>query len=219
MTEGTRTSKEQVMGVVGWLTHFLGCVRTDLQRENEVTKIFPKDAVELQKALDILETIAYPQAASAPEPIVGQAVTDGMIVAIYAGDEGAQFKLLRHNAHGMLSEVRRPWAMRNKYRPATYDELLAACPHDWLSNVLCDHCSGASQPPGLNHDESVMLLQDAEDAKRYRFLREPNHAIVYARDPDAWGHNTPGHIRYNTPEQLDAAIDAAISSGPTKGEG
>lgn len=62
------SSKEQIMSVVGWLTHFLGCVRTDLQRERGVTKIFQKDAEELQKALDILEKIAYPQAASAPEP-------------------------------------------------------------------------------------------------------------------------------------------------------
>lgn len=73
----------------------------------------------------------------------------------------------------------------------------------------CDtakHFLRPSQPPAPD---------DARDAARYRFLRQPNHAIVYARDPNAWGHNTPGHIRYNTPEQLDAAIDAACS-GPTK---
>lgn len=50
---------------------------------------------------------------------------------------------------------------------------------------------------------------DAEDAARYRFLRQPGNAIVYAKDRDAWGDDASGHVRYDTPEQLDAAIDRA----------
>jgi len=47
------------------------------------------------------------------------------------------------------------------------------------------------------------------DGARYRFLREPGNAIVYAKDRDAWGQNASGHVRYDTAEQLDAAVDAA----------
>lgn len=50
---------------------------------------------------------------------------------------------------------------------------------------------------------------DARDAARYRFLREPGNAIVYAKDRNAWGKNASGHVRWDTAEQLDAAVDAA----------
>jgi hypothetical protein len=76
----------------------------------------------------------------APDLAFGQVVTDGQIVSIYAGAEGAEFKLLRHSIHGMLCEVRRPWSMRGKFRPATYDEMCSACPHDWLIQPYCDIC-------------------------------------------------------------------------------
>jgi hypothetical protein len=55
--------------------------------------------------------------------------------------------------------------------------------------------------------ENAELRRDAE---RYRFLRNPWHAIVYAKDHDAWGSGQSGHVRYDTPEQLDAAIDVAL---------
>jgi hypothetical protein len=87
-----------------------------------------------------------PEPAAAPELVFGQAVTDGQIVAIYAGEEGAEFKLLRHNVHGVLSEVRRPWNLRSTFRPATYDEMRSACPHDWLNDRYCSICR-PSQPP------------------------------------------------------------------------
>ncbi len=48
-----------------------------------------------------------------------------------------------------------------------------------------------------------------DDAARYRYLRQPGNAIVYAKDRNAWGQNASGHVRYDTAEQLDAAIDAA----------
>lgn len=54
---------------------------------------------------------------------------------------------------------------------------------------------------------------DAKNAARYRFLRQPGNAIVYAMHPEAWGMCSPprsGHVRYETPEQLDAAIDEAM---------
>lgn len=50
-----------------------------------------------------------------------------------------------------------------------------------------------------------------EDAERYRYLRQPNNCILYARDPHAWGKDSPGHVAWKTPEQLDAAIDAALA--------
>jgi hypothetical protein len=50
---------------------------------------------------------------------------------------------------------------------------------------------------------------DALDAARYRFMRQPGNAIVYAKDRDAWGEGHSGHVRCSTPEQLDAAIDKA----------
>lgn len=52
----------------------------------------------------------------------------------------------------------------------------------------------------------------ARDAARYRFLRQPGNAIVYAKDRDAWGRNASGHVRYDTAEQLDAAVDAASNA-------
>jgi hypothetical protein len=51
--------------------------------------------------------------------------------------------------------------------------------------------------------------RDADDAARYRFLREPGNAIVYAQARHAWGKNASGHVHYRTPEELDAAVDAA----------
>jgi hypothetical protein len=55
--------------------------------------------------------------------------------------------------------------------------------------------------------ENAELRRDAE---RYRFLRIPGRAIVYAKDRDAWGSGQSGHVRYDAPEQLDAAVDAAL---------
>lgn len=69
----------------------------------------------------------------------------------------------------------------------------------------------ATEPKAVVASQS----KDAEDASRYRFLRVPNNAIVYAARKDAWGshsHPSAGHVRYDTPEQLDIAIDAAIAA-------
>lgn len=52
----------------------------------------------------------------------------------------------------------------------------------------------------------------ADDAERYRFLRQPGNSIVYAKDRNAWGEGNSGHVRYDTPEKLDAAVDAARSA-------
>lgn len=49
---------------------------------------------------------------------------------------------------------------------------------------------------------------DARDAARYRWMREPQNLIVYAKSRNAWGTGGSGHIRYDTAELLDAAIDA-----------
>lgn len=59
---------------------------------------------------------------------------------------------------------------------------------------------------------------DARDAARYRFLRQPGNAIVYAKDRNAWGDNISGHVRWDTAEQLDAAVDAALGSQSKAGE-
>jgi hypothetical protein len=60
------------------------------------------------------------------------------------------------------------------------------------------------------------MVGDARDAARYRFLRQPGNAIVYARNRNAWGQNASGHVRYDTAEQLDAAVDAAICVEPER---
>lgn len=57
---------------------------------------------------------------------------------------------------------------------------------------------------------SFHISPDERDARRYRFLRQPGNAIVYAKDRHAWGQNASGHVRYDTAEQLDAAVDAAM---------
>jgi hypothetical protein len=53
----------------------------------------------------------------------------------------------------------------------------------------------------------VETSRDAEDAARYRFLRQPGNAIVYAQDRDAWGEGASGYVKWDTPEKLDAAVD------------
>lgn len=69
-------------------------------------------------------------------------------------------------------------------------------------------------------DACAKLTELGVIAERYRFLREPGNAIVYAKDPNAWGSGQSGHVRYDTAEQLDTAIDAAIigSAHPTTGD-
>lgn len=66
--------------------------------------------------------------------------------------------------------------------------------------------------------EQAMHAADARDAARYRFLRQAGNAIVYAKDRHAWGKNASGHVRYDTPEQLDAAVDVARSAETVDGE-
>jgi hypothetical protein len=55
--------------------------------------------------------------------------------------------------------------------------------------------------------------EQEQDAERYRFLRKPGNVIVYAKVPSpGWGNDGHAHVRYDTPEQLDAAIDGAITA-------
>jgi hypothetical protein len=61
-------------------------------------------------------------------------------------------------------------------------------------------------------------MTDAIDAARYRFLRHLDNAIVYAKSIcPGWGQDGKAHIRYDTPEQLDEAIDIAIEAGLSDG--
>lgn len=84
--------------------------------------------------------------------------------------------------------------------------------------------SELSQPPVVTppaeaarkYMETIAAL--TRDAERYRFLRHPDNAIVYSKDRNAWGAGASGHVRYDTPEQLDAAVDTARAA-VTKGEG
>lgn len=66
--------------------------------------------------------------------------------------------------------------------------------------------------PDALRDPQTVLLEKREplDARRYRFIREPGNAIVYAKDRHAWGDKVGGHVAYSRAEELDAAIDAAI---------
>lgn len=129
------------------------CVDVDFARqlERELNEVRQANA-ELLRRNVVLSSAHEPP--TAPADAFGQMVTDGMIVAIYAGEEGAEFKLLRHNSDGLLCEVRRPWGMRGKYRPATYDEIRSTCLHGWLSSRLCPECSPPTKIPECQHDKS-----------------------------------------------------------------
>ncbi len=60
----------------------------------------------------------------------------------------------------------------------------------------------------LQASEAIGPNQNAVDAARYRFLRQPGNAIVSVKNPRAFGQNA-GPVRYDTPERLDEAIDRA----------
>lgn len=117
-----------------------------------------------------------------------------------------------------------PWQMAREIERLRRAAHEPPCEHEWSAIRRVHTClrgcgaemsatTGAvtqpTQPPGESH-------QDARDAARYRFLRDPRNSIIYARDPNAWGYGWEGHIRFEKPEHLDAAIDAVITSGPTK---
>lgn len=77
-------------------------------------------------------------------------------------------------------------------------------------SALIDAITRASVPPNdLPADIQAEWERMARDAERYRFLRQPGNAIVYAKDRNAWGDNVSGHVAYKTAEELDAAIDVA----------
>lgn len=118
-------------------------------------------ASDIDPYIDRLRAAQSPPAA--PVLSFGQVVTDGQIVAVYAGEEGAEFKLLRHNIWGVLFEVRREWKMRPTFRPATYDEMRAACPHDWLDAKFCDACR-AAQPPASEPESGHWYCGEDIDA-------------------------------------------------------
>jgi hypothetical protein len=86
-----------------------------------------------------------------------------------------------------------------------------------VSTLDCFH-TGSSCPPDCQclsaragRAAHEALGDDARDSARYRFLRQPGNAIVYAQDRNAWGQNASGHVRYDLAEQLDAAVDAAMA--------
>lgn len=85
--------------------------------------------------------------------------------------------------------------------------------HCWCGSPMKDHgyFDGHGAIP-MGCDCGRVTDSVTEDARRYRFLREPGNAIVYAKDRNAWGKNASGHVAYSTAEQLDAAIDAAIAA-------
>lgn len=67
-------------------------------------------------------------------------------------------------------------------------------------------------PPSLGGEDRALR----EDAERYRFLREPGNAIVYAKDLTNWNqvpylpaNGSFGLFKYDSPEKLDAGIDDA----------
>lgn len=87
-----------------------------------------------------------------------------------------------------------------------------------LLSLIADIRAAAGDPTGkLMQDELVAhVIALRVDAERYRWLRKPYNAIVYALDPINWNkapHSNKTHYRYETPEILDAAIDAARSAG------
>lgn len=72
-----------------------------------------------------------------------------------------------------------------------------------------DETSARCAKPDIHHPACNCLERESRDAERYRFIRQPGNAIVYAKDRSAWGNGASGHVRYDTAEQLDAAVDAA----------
>lgn len=69
--------------------------------------------------------------------------------------------------------------------------------------------------PDVHHPDCNCLERERRDAARYRFLRQPGNAIVYAKDRNCWGAGASGHVKYDTAAHLDAAVDAAMGS-PSK---
>lgn len=82
-----------------------------------------------------------------------------------------------------------------------YNSSVKACPKG--------HTEGDCSSTCFSQEPRETTRDDARDAARYRFLRQPGNAIVYAKDRNAWGKNASGHVAYDTAEQLDAAVDAA----------
>lgn len=75
--------------------------------------------------------------------------------------------------------------------------------------LLLQQIDGALEHPAFRRS---IETSEALDAERYRFLRQPGNAIVYARGPNVWGEGQSGHVKWDTPEALDAAVDAARGS-------
>lgn len=92
----------------------------------------------------------------------------------------------------------------------------SSAPETPRCNCAEGECHGPDVAQAYGHlckaECPVETSPDARDAARYRFLRQPGNAIVYAKDRNAWGHNAAGHVRYDTAEQLDQAVDAAMGS-------
>ncbi len=96
---------------------------------------------------------------------------------------------------------------------------------DQQDHCRCADCAGAADEPKAAPVADVECPHgyrwracrecQREDAWRYQFLRQPGNAIVYAKNRNAWGEGASGHVRYDTPEQLDAAIDAARAASKT----
>lgn len=99
------------------------------------------------------------------------------------------------------------------------DEVSAALDSIWkIAGGLLDSPAFERTRNALATPSPTLALgEDARDAARYRFLRTPGNATVYAKDLANWNREphlpkgTYGYFRYNTPEQLDAAIDVALA--------
>ena len=67
-TKEQLTSNQRALSAAGWLLHLSGCVKRAVERGEDVVKIVPEDAAEIQKSLDVLEEIGYSSVSTADEP-------------------------------------------------------------------------------------------------------------------------------------------------------
>lgn len=97
---------------------------------------------------------------------------------------------------------------------ALYEEVRQSHGSQKMHRIIdgCTICSAVDRVTAAPVDGTS---RDAEDAARYRFLREPGNAIVYAKHHDAWGVGGSGHVRYREPAELDTAIDSARAAVKT----
>lgn len=172
-------------------------------RANRALGILFAEVERLEKILYPIGLTPEPPAVQSEWPLLTRIRADLISNTHVYPDDGWLVEDEQHRATLDLLYEAMQALQRSSQPPPAEQPAVEACPgHEYK----CVHCCTTS--PTLNHDESVMLLQDAEDAKRYRFLRDQRR--WYANTPPAPGINIKfEYLIGDDGEALDAAIDRA----------